>query len=65
MSNKGPGPGRPKVNQAKKFSRRHVVNVTPELESAVQKFCDVAGFARMTDGMRALLMKALRTEGLL
>lgn len=56
-------PGRPKSSPEKKFTRRHVVNISPEMERAVMAYCDEVGIAKMTDGLRALLTKVLRSDG--
>lgn len=55
--------GRPKAEPAKKLNRRHVVNISPEVETAVEGFCSDTGISRITDGLRALIVKSLKAEG--
>jgi hypothetical protein len=59
------GRGRPKMDPAKQLRARHVVNLTPEVDAAVAKFCDLNGVGRHVDGMRQLIVKALKAEGIL
>lgn len=58
-------PGRPKVAPSAAFTERHVVNLTKEMDKAVATFCANNGLPRHTDGIRVLLFKALKAEGLL
>jgi hypothetical protein len=55
--------GRPKTSPDKKYTRRHVVNISPEMERAAEAFCEEVGIAKMTDGLRALITTALREKG--
>lgn len=57
--------GRPKADAARAVTRRHVLNITPEMEAAVERFARDNGISRLTDALRQLLVKSLRAEGLL
>lgn len=57
--------GRPQVDAAQRLTQRHVVNLSQGVDQAVRRYCEVNGVARHTDGMRQLIVKALRAEGLL
>lgn len=57
--------GRPKADKASAFTRRHVVNISPKMEDAVKAFAAAHGIARLTDAMRQMLTKCLRTDGYL
>jgi len=50
---------------SERLTERHVVNLTPEIDAAVLKFCELNGVGRHADGMRQLIVKALRADGLL
>jgi hypothetical protein len=66
MAKKGtPKRGRPKADPADKVKHRHVVNFNDATEEAVRQFCNSLGIVRTTDGVRALVTRALKAEGLL
>lgn len=60
-----PDRGRPKSDPLEAFTRRHVVNISPKMEQAVLKFAAANGVARLTDAMRQIMTKALKSEGYL
>lgn len=57
--------GRPPADPEKKLKCRHVVNLSDEQDEAVRRYCEANGVARDTDGIRQLIVKALKAEGLL
>lgn len=59
------GRGRPKLPPEKKFASRHVVNLSREMDQAVKSYCEANGIGRHTDGLRQLLVKALKAEGMM
>lgn len=59
------GRGRPKMDPSEKLRMRHVVNLTPDIDAAVARFCDQNGIGHHVDAMRQLIVKALKAEGLL
>lgn len=57
--------GRPRAEEGTAFTCRHVVNISPKMEEAVKKFAEANGVARITDAMRQVMTKALKSEGFL
>ena len=57
--------GRPKADSETVFRNRHVVNVSDEQQEALEAFRRENGIARLTDAIRQLLIRALKSEGLL
>jgi len=55
--------GRPKLEADKQLKARHVVNLTPEQDAAVRKYCQDFGIGHHVDGMRQLIVRALKAEG--
>jgi hypothetical protein len=53
------------MSPSQKLKVRHVVNLTAEIDAAVARFCDQNGVASHVDGMRQLIVKALKAEGLM